>query len=86
MKSRTMVYLDPEQLQILKAEARAQRISLTELIRRLIKQHIEECQELPAVPREAYLRIVALGSSSCQDISDRHDTYLGEAIHREHAG
>lgn len=86
MKSRTMVYLDPEQLQALKAEARARRIFLAELMRRLVKQHLEECQGLPAVPPEAYLRIVALGSSGRQDISDRHDTYLGEALRREHAG
>lgn len=85
MKSRTMVYLDPEQLQVLKAEAKAQRISLAELIRRLVKQYLEERQGSPAVPREAYLKIVALGSSGRQDVSDRHDAYLGEALRCEHA-
>jgi hypothetical protein len=85
MKARTMVYLDPEQLQALRAEARAQGISLAELMRRLVKQHLEERQgPLPAPPK-AYLKIVALGSSGRQDISERHDLYLGKALYREHA-
>ena len=40
MKSRTMVYLEPEQLQSLQKEARNQRISLAELMRRLVKNHL----------------------------------------------
>lgn len=80
-----MAYFDPEQLEALRAEAKAQKISLAELMRRLVKQHLEERQGLPLPPTETYLKIVALGSSGRQDISEHHDTYLGEALHREHA-
>ncbi len=85
MKARTMVYLDPEHLQALRAEAKAQGISLAELIRRLVKQHLEERQGPPPAPSNAYLKIVALGSSGRQDIAEHHDLYLGEALRREHA-
>ncbi len=32
------------------------------------------------VPLEAYLKIVGLGSSGHTDVSERHDSYLGEAL------
>lgn len=85
MKSRTMVYLDPPQHRALKARARAEGLSLAELMRRLVKQHLEEHQALPPVSPAAYARIVALGSSGRSDISERHDAYLGQALQREHA-
>lgn len=85
MKARTMVYFDPDQLEVLRAEAKAQGISLAELMRRLVKQHLEERQGLPLPPAETYLKIVALGASGRQDISEHHDTYLGQALRREHA-
>jgi len=85
MKARTMVYLDPDQLEALRAEARAKRISLAELIRRLVQEHLEKRQGLPPVPPEAYLKIVALGSSGLEDVAEHHDSYLGRALHREHA-
>jgi hypothetical protein len=83
MKSRTMVYLEPEQLQSLQLEARNQRISLAELMRRLVRNHLTGDKGIPAAPKEAYLKIVGLGSSGKQDISEKHDHYLGKAIRRE---
>jgi hypothetical protein len=35
------------------------------------------------VQRSPYLKIVGLGSSGKQDISEEHDHYLGKAIRRE---
>lgn len=80
-----MVYLDHEQLQALRAEARVQRIPLAELMRRLVQQHLDGRQGAPPPSPDAYLKIVALGSSGRRDVSERHDQYLGEALHREHA-
>jgi hypothetical protein len=84
MKSRTMVYLEYEQLQSLQKEARSQRISFAELMRRLVKEHLHKDQGVPVVPKEAYLKIVGLGKSGNKDISENHDHYLGKAIFREH--
>lgn len=85
MKARTMVYLEPEQLQALKARARAQRISLAELMRRLVRDHLKSRPEPSRPPAKVFRRIVALGSSGRRDISERHDEYLAEAIRRQHA-
>lgn len=80
-----MVYLDAEELRALREEARAQRISLAELVRRLVKQHLQK--EHPNEPSaQAYLQIIGLGSSGRDDISERHDEYLGETLRRQHAG
>ena len=84
MKSRTMVYLEAEQLQSLQLEARNQRISLAELMRRLVKNHLTQDKGVPAASKEVYLKIVGLGSSGKKDISEKHDQYLGEALRREH--
>ncbi|MEW6187306.1 MAG: ribbon-helix-helix protein, CopG family [Thermodesulfobacteriota bacterium] len=85
MKSRTMVYLEPEQLQSLQKEARNQRISLAELMRRLVKTHLTKDKGVPKASQEVYLKIVGMGSSGKKDISDNHDRYLGKAVRREHA-
>jgi Ribbon-helix-helix protein, copG family len=84
MKSRTMIYLEPEQLQSLQLEAKNQRISLAELMRRLVRDHLTQDKGVSAAPKEAYFKIVGLGSSGKSDISENHDHYLGKAISREH--
>jgi hypothetical protein len=84
MKSRTMIYLEPEQLQSLQLEARNQRISLAELMRRLVTNHLTPDKGVSAAPSEAFLKIVGLGSSGKSDVSEKHDHYLGEALRREH--
>ncbi len=85
MKTRTMVYLDPQQHKGLKARARAEGVSLAELVRRLVKEHLRQRQALPPVPSAAYTKIVGLGSSGRRDVSDRHDEYLAQALARDHA-
>ena len=86
MNSRTMVYLDSEQLQALRIEAKAQGISLAALLRRLVQEHLEKRQdEAPASP-SAFLRLVELGASGREDISEDHNDYLGKSLHHEHAG
>ena len=85
MKARTMVYLERQQLKTLKAKARDQQVSLAELVRRVVKAYLDEPRALPAVPTKAYAAMVAIGSSGRQDIAERHDTYLADALRREHA-
>lgn len=86
MKARTMVYLDPEDHRALKAEAKRLGISLAELMRRVVRDHLHRQDTLPPVPKSVYMKIVAMGASGRDDVSERHDAYLGEALRREHAG
>lgn len=86
MKARTMVYLDPGDYRALKAEAKRIGISLAELMRRVVREHLARQDTLPPVPKSVYMKIVAMGASGRDDVSDRHDAYLGEALRREHAG
>jgi len=85
MKARTMVYLESEELHALRVEAAKEGISLAELMRRLVRHHIENRHPKSAPRTNAYLKIVALGSSGRKDISERHDHYLGEVLLREHS-
>lgn len=84
-KARTLIYMDPDDLQALRTEARARRVSLAELMRRVVREHLGSRTRAGSTNREAYLRLVALGSSEKRDIADRHDAYLADALRREHS-
>jgi hypothetical protein len=85
MRTRTMIYLEPEQHRALRAEAAQEGVSMAELLRRLIAHHLEDRRGTRPVPRDAYLRIVGVGASGRGDVSARHDAYLPDAIRRDSA-
>jgi hypothetical protein len=85
MKTKTMVYLEPEQHRALKARARAEGISLAELMRRLARAHLDQGRTLPEVSPETYKGLVALGASGHRDIGDDHDAHLARALGRKRA-
>ncbi len=79
-----MVYLESEQIEALRKRARVERISVAELVRRLVRQSLAEPAGVPPIPGEVYARIVGLGSSGRAEIGDEHDRSLAEALRREH--
>lgn len=81
---RTQVYLEPTQHVALKREAAEQGISLAELIRRLVSEHLERREGNPKHAAEAYRRLVGLGSSGKTDIAAHHDRYLAKALSDRH--
>lgn len=85
MKTRTIVSIESSQLRALRARARAAGVSLAELVRRLVAEHLAEPRRVPPVPPAAYARLVALGSSGRADVSESHDARLADALTREHA-
>ena len=84
MTSRTTVYIEPEQLAALKKRAEAQRTSMADLLRRLVRDYLDEHHGVGPVSPEAYASLVGLGSSGSPDIGDAHDRRLAEALAREH--
>ncbi len=86
MKEKTMIYLEAQDLKALREDARARRISLAELLRRLVREYLDTRKESRPPDAEVYLKIVALGSSGLTDVSELHDQHLGKALRREHAG
>jgi len=83
MRARTLIYLDPEDLYVLRTEAKSRGISLAELMRRVVRAHVSGRRRTSRADQKAYLKLVALGSSGRRDISKRHDAYLADALHRE---
>ncbi|WP_027355856.1 ribbon-helix-helix domain-containing protein [Desulfofundulus thermocisternus] len=81
---RTQIYLRPEQHRALLDEAAKKGISLAELIRQIVSEHLER-QERKA-PKEAFLRIIGMGASGRKDVSELHDYYLAEVLDRGHNG
>jgi metal-responsive CopG/Arc/MetJ family transcriptional regulator len=74
-KRKIQIYLDPEVHQDLKERARAEGISLSELIRRMAKDYLRK----EASPKD-YLAIVGLGQSGKTDIAEKHDEYLAQGL------
>ena len=74
-KRRIQIYLDPEVHQRLKELARAEGISLSELIQRIAKDYLRR----EAAPKD-FLAIVGLGQSGKTDISEKHDEYLVQVL------
>lgn len=48
------------------------------------KQRLHECLHKPRPKREDYFKIVGLGKSGVNDISENHDKYIGEVLADEH--
>lgn len=84
MKARTIISLERAQLRALKARARAKGVSVAELIRGLVTECLEAGRPGTPVPLSTYKRMVALGSSGRDDVADRHDALLADAVRREH--
>lgn len=82
---RTQIYLEPEQHRDLLREAHAEGVSLAELIRRIVRRHIEQKPESRA-HRRGLRSFVGLGTSGLEDVSERHDAYLGNSFHDDTAG
>jgi predicted transcriptional regulator len=79
---RTQVYLSPEQHRRLAEQAAREGVSLAALVRRAVAEYLDRREFRPPAARDAYLRIVGLGSSGQSDVAERHDHYLAEALSR----
>jgi hypothetical protein len=80
MKAKTMVYLEPAQLEALRARARAERISLAEAVRRAVQRSLEADGRPRTVAAPAYRALVAIGASGRKDVGRRHDAEIAGAL------
>jgi hypothetical protein len=80
MKAKTMVYLEREDLEALRARARAERISLAEAVRRAVRMSLETGAARRDVPEAAYQALVALGASGRRNVGRDHDRELARAL------
>jgi len=58
---------------------------LTELIRRVVAQHLEERKGIRSFSKDDIFSFIALGASGRSDVSERHDEALDEALRRNAA-
>ncbi len=73
---RTQVYLEKSQYERLRAEAFKQKLSLSELLRRLIQQAFGPKRLSSAQLRRKALGFVGKGRDSDSDVARHHDKYL----------
>ena len=75
-----MVYFERAELEALRAQARKERISLTEAVRRAVRMSLDRGATPRSVPPSAYKALVGLGRSGHKGVGDRHDTELARAL------
>ena len=83
MKVRTIISLEREQLRALKATARSRNQSVAELVRGLVEDCLNSDPRQAPMPPSAFDRMIGVQSSGRDDIGDRHDAALGDALRRE---
>ena len=75
-----MIYLEREDLEALRARARAERISLAEAVRRAVRMSLESGAPRRQVPDAAWRGLVAIGASGKKTIAGDHDRELAKAL------
>ena len=80
---RTQIQLEEEQIEWLRAKARARGVSVSQLIREGIKFYRTHEEHLPRDRKRKALEAVGRFSSGISDGSVRHDDYLAEAYAKE---
>jgi ribbon-helix-helix CopG family protein len=75
---RTMISMDASNLSALKKLALERGISLAELIRTLLQEHLRSRSTTKSFKKEDFLAIVGLGESGERDVSERHDRHIGK--------
>jgi len=80
---RTQVYFTPEQHRALRRAAEQERMSMTELLRRIVDRQLLGRRQPLEFDKEAILSFVGLGESGESRISAEHDAVLDEAFRAE---
>ena len=70
-----VLHLEPEQHRLLKKEAEARGISLVELLRQVVWEHLRV-----EPSHKDFYSLVALGKSGKSDVSEEHDRYIAEGM------
>lgn len=80
---RIQIQMEENQIEWLRAEARARGVSVSQLIREGITL-FRACEErFPEEKKKRSLAAVGRFSSGASDVSERHDDYLAEAFIKE---
>ncbi len=74
------IQLDTSQFDALVQESQRRQISIEELVRHLVMQYLAELALSQPQDQARFESIVGLGKSGMNNISKKHDQYLGEMI------
>ena len=80
---RTQIQMEDEQIEWLRAEARARGVSISQLIREGIALFRANQERFPEDNKKRALAAVGRFSSDISDVSERHDAYIAEAFSDE---
>ena len=80
---RTQIQMEEDQIDWLRAEARARGVSVSQLIREGVALFRAREEHFPEEKKKRALAAVGRFSSNLSDVSERHDDYLAEAFRKE---
>lgn len=80
---RTQIQMENDQIEWLRAQARARGVSVSQLIREGITLFRADQERFPEDKKKKALAAIGRFSSGNSDVSERHDDYLAEAFSDE---
>ncbi len=80
---RTQIQIEEDQIEWLRAEARARGVSVSQLIREGVALFRTQEEHFPEDKKKRALAAVGRFSSGISDVSERHDDYLAEGFSKE---
>ncbi len=80
---RTQIQIEEDQIEWLRAKARARGVSVSQLIREGVALFRDREERFPEDKKKKALAAIGRFLSDVPDISERHDDYLAEALNKE---
>ncbi|MCG3154519.1 MAG: hypothetical protein DKINENOH_01113 [bacterium] len=78
------IALDPDQLQALTEESQRRKVSIDEILSRILSRSLDDYLLRQKKRQADPMSLIGLGEDEVEEVSEKHDAYLGEIIANEH--
>lgn len=78
------IALDPDQLQALTEESQRRKVSIDEILSRILSRSLDDYLLRRKNRQADPMSLIGLGEDEVEEVSEKHDAYLGEIIANEH--
>lgn len=78
------IALDPDQLQALTEESQRRKVSIDEILSRILSRSLDAYLLRQKNRQADPMSLIGLGEDEVEEVSEKHDAYLGEIIANEH--
>ncbi len=78
------IALNPDQLQALTEESQRRKVSIDEILSSILSRSLDDYLLRQKKRQADPMSLIGLGEDEVDEVSEKHDVYLGEIIANEH--